>query len=128
MKSADNLFDKHRLCLVTDANRAMDCPPGEYRFGHHETGALVFSDGVKVTGEDGGLASSMCGMDHMVRTMAKGSRSTLNEVIAMASLTPAKLTGIAETHGSLAVGKTADINILNGDLRLQGTYFAGQKI
>ncbi|MDB5667031.1 amidohydrolase family protein [Cypionkella sp.] len=128
LEFAARMIGSDRLCLVTDANRAMDCPPGEYRFGHRETGALVFSDGVKVTGEDGGLASSMCGMDHMVRTMASGSKSTLNEVIAMASLTPAKLTGIDETHGSLAVGKTADINLLSGDLRLEGTYIAGQKI
>ena len=39
MKGAD------RLCLVTDANRAMGMPPGQYRFGPSGTGAKFESDG-----------------------------------------------------------------------------------
>ena len=87
----------------------------------------MFSDGTRVRGADGGLASSMCGMDHMVRTMANECHAPLHDVMKMASLTPATLTGIDDKHGSLAVGKAADVNLLSRDLRLEATYIAGQK-
>jgi N-acetylglucosamine-6-phosphate deacetylase len=124
---AAQMIGPDRLCLVTDANRALDCPPGQYRFGNQISGAVVTSDGTRVVGEDGGLASSMVGMDHMVRTMARGSRAPLHDVIRMASLTPARITKIDDRYGSLEVGKTADINLLDEDLVLQATYLAGQR-
>ena len=33
LRFAFEMIGQHRLCLVTDANRALDCAPGEYRFG-----------------------------------------------------------------------------------------------
>ena len=46
-----------RLCLVTDCNRAMDMPPGRYRFGHHQTGTWFESDGHVGWASPGSLAS-----------------------------------------------------------------------
>ena len=34
-----------RLCLVTDSSRALDMPPGQYRFGPKDTGTSFESDG-----------------------------------------------------------------------------------
>jgi N-acetylglucosamine-6-phosphate deacetylase len=116
-----------RLCLVTDSNRAMDMPPGSYRFGPEEDGPWIESDG-KVGFEPGhGLASSVVGMDVMVRTMASQSSASLAEVVRMASLTPAERTGIANETGSLETGKWADLVILGRDLHVQRAFVRGQE-
>jgi N-acetylglucosamine-6-phosphate deacetylase len=116
-----------RLCLVTDANRAVDLPPGRYRFGPQATGTFFESDGKVgfVPGE--GLASSVVGMDHMVRTMHAAGAASLVDVVRMASLTPAERVGIADATGSLEVGKRADIVVLTEALRVERVFLAGQE-
>src|SRR5579883_2006500 len=123
---AYRMIGPHRLCLVTDANRAMDAPPGEYRFGPKQGGTLVISDGRTVRGEDGSLASSMCGMDVMVRTIARATKAPLPDIIQMASSTPARLAGVSALCGSLEIGKSADIVILSPQLDVEGVYIAGE--
>jgi N-acetylglucosamine-6-phosphate deacetylase len=79
-----------RLCLVTDCNRALDMPIGEYRFGNSTDGTIFRSDGNVGWAPNGSLASSIVGMDHMVRHMKRSTSASLPEVIRMASLTPQK--------------------------------------
>lgn len=128
LRFAFRLIGPQRCCLVTDANRAMDMPPGQYRFGSLEDGSLVHSDGHSVRGEDGSLASSMHGMDRMVKTMARAVGDDLPAVIRMASLTPARLTGIAGDVGSLAPGKRADIVVLSPDLEVERVLIGGETV
>lgn len=114
-----------RLCLVTDCNRAMDLPPGEYRFGNQDDGTWFTSDGHVGWASGGSLASSIVGMDSMVRTMKKRTTASLPEVIRMASLTPAERTGIAQRTGSLERGKSADVLVLNRKLEVKRVFIAG---
>ena len=114
-----------RLCLVTDCNRALDMPPGEYNFGNSKDGTVFRSDGKVGWAPNGSLASSIVGMDHMVRHMKRSSSATLPDVIRMASLTPAQRVGIDKLTGSLDVGKRADILILDQDLAVQHVIAAG---
>ncbi|MBL9113434.1 MAG: amidohydrolase family protein [Verrucomicrobiaceae bacterium] len=116
-----------RLCLVTDSNRALDLPPGRYRFGPRENGSWFRSDGKVGWAPNGSLASSIMGMDHMVRQMKRDTSATLPEVIRMASLTPAELTGISKRTGSIAVGKLADLLLLSRDLKVKRVFVAGQE-
>lgn len=127
LQFAYQMIGIQRLCLVTDANRALDYPPGTYRFGHFETGSLVQSNGKTVRDPDGGLASSMHGMDHMVRTMYQQTSAPLHAVVRMASLTPAELTGISAHYGSLEENKVADILVLNSELEIENVFVAGEK-
>ena len=117
-----------RLCLVTDCNRAMDMPPGRYRFGSEDDGSFFESDGRVgfVPGE--GLASSVMGLDHMVRHMKKSTSATLPDAVRMASLTPAERTGMAKTCGSLEKGKRADVLVLNRRLEVQRTFIGGVEV
>jgi N-acetylglucosamine-6-phosphate deacetylase len=108
-----------RLCLVTDCNRALDMPPGEYIFGHSSEGTSFRSDGKVGWAPNGSLASSIMGMDHMVRHMKQSTSATLPEIIRMASLTPAERTGIAHKTGSLEAGKQADVLVLDGKLAVR---------
>ncbi len=115
-----------RLCLVTDANRAMDMPPGMYRFGSEEDGSWCESNGKVGLAEGGALASSVVGMDTMVRTMKRDTSATLPEVIRMASLTPAERAGIDQDVGSLEVGKWANIVVLSSELAPQRVFVRGE--
>jgi len=51
----------------------------------------------------------------------------LPEVIAMASLNPAREAGLAD-KGEIAVGKDADLVVLSPELEVLQTYVAGARI
>ena len=115
-----------RLCLVTDCNRALDMPAGKYRFGNIEDGSWLVSDGQVGYAPDGqSLASSIVGMDHMVRHMLRSTSASLPEVIRMASLTPAERCRISRTTGSIQVGKRADLLVADRDLKIEQVYIDG---
>jgi N-acetylglucosamine-6-phosphate deacetylase len=120
MKGAD------RLCLVTDSNRALDMPKGEYRIGPHD-GTMFYSDGdVGRMPGSGALCSSIVGMDQMVRVMAKATKAPLPDIIRMASLTPAERAGAARKVGSLEKGKLADVLVLDKKLSVKRVFIGGQ--
>jgi len=116
-----------RLCLVTDANRAVDMPPGQYVFGPASTGTSFQSDGKAGFVPGQGLASSVKGMDHMVRTMLAAGAARLSDAVRMASLTPAERVGIASSTGSLEPGKRADILVLSESLEVQRVFIGGEE-
>ena len=66
-------------------------------------------------------------MDHMVSHMKKSTSLPLWDVIRMASLTPAELTGIAHRTGSLQPGKQADIVLLNRQLKVKQVLTSGHR-
>ncbi len=107
-----------RLCLVTDCNRALDLPPGEYKFGHHELGTTFRSDGRTGWAAPDSLASSVQGMDFMVRHMRQVTTAPLHEVIRMATATPAERAGIQDQTGRVECGLQADLLILDDDLQV----------
>jgi N-acetylglucosamine-6-phosphate deacetylase len=115
-----------KLSLVTDANRAVDMPPGRYRFGNEHTGTWFESDGEVGFAPGAGLASSVIGLDAAVRIMHRDTGAPVHEVVRMASLTPAELCGIGGSCGSLEEGKRADILLLNKDLHVQRVFVCGK--
>lgn len=117
-----------RLCLVTDCNRALGMEPGRYRFGHHETGSWFESDGEVGFVPGQGLASSVRGMDYMVRVMRAGTGAPVHEVVRMASLTPAERAGVADEVGSIAVGKHADLVLLDEELHVGQVWIGGERL
>ena len=81
-----------RLALVTDCNRALDLPDGEYIFGPSDGGEpFLRRDGVGVMPDGNALASGVMGMDHAVRTFYQMTGVPLFEVVRMACLTPARI-------------------------------------
>ena len=115
-----------RLCLVTDSSRAVGMPPGEYRLGPADSGAVFASNG-RVGYQAGArcLASSVVGMDVMVRNMTSMSGATLCETVRMASLTPAERVGMDQEIGSLEPGKRADVIVLDRGLRPRRVFIDG---
>jgi N-acetylglucosamine-6-phosphate deacetylase len=115
-----------RLALVTDCNRALDMPDGEYLFGPRDGGELILRrDGVGVMPDGKALASGVVGMDHCVRTFHELTGVPLVDVIRMATLTPARIAGCENEIGSIAPGKRADLLVLNKALEVEQVFLAG---
>ncbi len=116
-----------RLCLVTDASRAVDMPPGEYRFGPAADGEWFTSNGRVGYQSGASLASSVVGLDTMVRTMVAKTSASEVDAVRMASLTPAERVGIAGDVGSLEVGKRADLLVLSRTLDVQRVFIGAEE-
>ena len=117
-----------RLCLVTDCNRALDMPPGRYRFGNQEDGSWFESNGEVGLASPDALASSIRGMDFMVQTMLQQTRVPLVDVIRMATLTPAERAKVDGQVGSLEVGKRADMLVLDEAFHIDTIYLGGEAV
>lgn len=128
LEFAFKLKGPERLLLVTDANRALGMPPGEYIFGPQRSGSKFQSNGKVGYVPNQGLASSIIPLAEAVRIMHRDTTATIPEAIRMASLTPAERTGLARTHGSLAEGKRADILVLSRKLEVRQVYLGGVKL
>ena len=72
-----------------------------------------------------GLASSVVGMDVMVRHMAEMTSAGVVEAVRMGSLTPAERAGIAHEAGSLEAGKRADVLVLDKNLKVERVFIGG---
>lgn len=115
-----------RVALVTDCSRALDCPPGDYLFGPRDGGEPFYSDGdVGLMPDRTGLASSIRGMDFMVRHMVKAVGVDLPVAVRCATLTPARILGIDAEVGSLEPGKRADVAVLDAELAVREVLVDG---
>jgi N-acetylglucosamine-6-phosphate deacetylase len=103
------------VLLVTDATAAAGMPDGIYRLGPLE---LEVRNGV-CRDRTGRLAGSSLSMDRAVRfALRLGLPPT--QVLAMATLNPARLLGISHHKGRLAPGADADLVFLDADWNVAG--------
>jgi N-acetylglucosamine-6-phosphate deacetylase len=118
-----------RTALVTDCSRALDQPPGMYTFGPLDGGEAFYSDGgVGLLPDSVNLASSVRGMDFMVRHMHQQVGLDLPTAVRMASLTPATIIGLQDEIGSLAAGKRADLLFLDAGLNVTKVFLDGEAV
>jgi N-acetylglucosamine-6-phosphate deacetylase len=118
-----------RTALVTDCNRALDQPPGLYAFGALDGGEQFYSDGtVGLLPHSDSLASSVRGMDFMVRHIHQQAGVDLPTAVRMGTLTPATIVGWDGEIGSLEAGKRADIVLLDADLAVQAVFIDGERV
>jgi N-acetylglucosamine-6-phosphate deacetylase len=129
LKLALKIKGPDRLALVTDTSRALDMPDGPYLIGPSVGGEpLIKRNDVGMIPDGSALASSVMGMDHMVRTFAALTGRPLWEVVRMASLTPARIAGQDRDLGSLEVGKRADLVVLDASLAVQRVFLDGVEL
>lgn len=111
-----------RVALITDAMSAAGVGDGLYPLG----GLTVrVKDGVaKLTDRDT-IAGSTLTMDAALRRAVREVGLPIHEASRAASLTPARTLGIDAEVGSIAVGKRADLVVLDDDLAVTAVYRRG---
>lgn len=109
-----------RAILISDAISATGMPDGKYKLGNFD----VDVKGLECR-SNGRLAGSVLTLDLAVRNIMHTSNWELRRCVRLASLNPARLLGIDENKGSLAVGKDADIVVLTAKGEVIKTFVGG---
>jgi len=109
------------ILLITDAIRACGMPDGPYSFMDQK---IVVKDR-RAFLEDGTLAGITLIMEQAVKNMVQMVDVPLTDAVRMASLNGAKVLGLEHQKGILAVGKDADLVVLDRNFEVQMTVYEG---
>ncbi|MGH2645009.1 MAG: amidohydrolase family protein, partial [Chitinophagaceae bacterium] len=112
-----------RIALITDAMRAAGTDATESILGSKSDGLkVIIEDGVAKLPDRTSFAGSVATTDRLVRTMVFNAGISLVEAIRMISLTPARIMGVDHKIGSIAVGKEADLVLLDDHLQVKSVF------
>lgn len=118
---------KHdRMILITDAIRAAGQPDGEFVFSGQKV--LMKGGRAYLAEHPDTLAGSTLTMDQALETMVNQSGANLEQCCQMASLNAARILEWKYRRGILAVGKDADLAILDGQLQVKMTIKSGKVV
>jgi N-acetylglucosamine-6-phosphate deacetylase len=112
-----------RAVLITDGISATGMPDGHYMLGNLDVEVI---DGKCMSG--GSIAGSTLTMDRAVSNFRTFTGAGLGEVVGLAGRNPARMLGLEDRFGSLAVGRRADFVILGDDGALRETVLGGQRL
>jgi N-acetylglucosamine-6-phosphate deacetylase len=107
--------EPEQLLLVTDAISAAGTGDGEFLLGGLQA---VARDGAARLATTGTLAGSTLTMDAAVRRAVVECGLPIEVASAAASANPARVLGIGDRCGAIAVGHDADLVVLDDELRL----------
>jgi N-acetylglucosamine-6-phosphate deacetylase len=113
------------IVLITDS-----ITPG----GMHEGEEFKFANqtvrikGGKAMLDDGTIAGSTLTLNRAVKNMVETAGARITEAMRMASLNGAKVIGMADRIGILAVGKDADMVVLGDDYEVEKTILQGSVV
>ena len=113
-----------KLVIISDSLRCAGMPDGEYELG----GQPIEMKGGKATlrGTDTLAGSSSNLLSELQNVVAFGL--PLEDAVTALTLAPARAVRLDHQIGSLAVGKQADLVLLNPDLTLDSVYVDGEKV
>src|SRR5690625_464889 len=116
-----NNMGSERLILITDAMRAKCPQAGDYELG----GQPVTVTEDRAVLENGTLAGSILKMHEGAQQMLRLEDVSLRNIIEMTSVNQAKQLGIFDEKASIAVGKDADVLLVDDELNLKYTICRG---
>lgn len=123
IKGSDN------ICLITDGTRGSGCANGTTFMLGRKIGGVksIIEDDVAKLPDRTAFAGSVATMDRVYRTMGEAIGNNLIELSKMASTTPAKVMGLKD-RGEIAVGKRADLIVLDKNLNIEKVMLKGETI
>lgn len=112
-----------RIVMISDTGRMAGLGDGEYVI----EGRKRIVKGKLCKTEEGVIAGSVCSLfDGFRNLLLRGY--PLADVSRMASLNPARMIGVDRQTGSIAVGKAADLLLLDSTFSLQQTWIDGVRV
>jgi len=117
-----NAVHKDRMVLITDSMRAGCIKSGVSELGGQKV--IVKNGAARL--EDGTLAGSVLTLNKAILNMLQSSDLEIYDVVAMATVNPAKVINLDNKKGSLEPGYDADIVIFNDDIDVSFTIIEGK--
>jgi N-acetylglucosamine-6-phosphate deacetylase len=115
-----------RTALITDAMRAAGTDVKESILGNKNNGLkVIVEDGVAKLPDRTSFAGSVATADRLVRTMISMGGVSLADTIKMITATPARILGLSDKKGELAIGKDADIVLFDSEINIAMTMIKG---
>ena len=112
-----------KIVMISDTGRMSGLGDGEYIIEGHKR---IVKDHLCMTPE-GVIAGSVCNLFYDFKNLLNHGYS-LSEVSRMASLNPARVIGVDHLTGSIAVGKAADLILLDENYDLKGVFVDGKRV
>ena len=122
VKVTYDAFGPKRMTLITDAMLGKDMPDGPYTFS--SLNCIKKGKTVQVK-ETGRISGSCIGMIDALKNVIKFTGCSMNDVVQMACVNPSVLAQVANSKGTLEVGKDADVVMLSKDLDVVMTIVNG---
>ncbi len=128
-----------KVSVITDATSAAGSGPGKYSVGGLDVIVEAnVAEEFEIPEEEGNnvakllardsFAGSVATMDRCVRNMVKLVGLSIQDAVKLATINPAKVTGIDERKGILAKGKDADILVIDEDVNIIMIMVGGRVI
>ena len=121
VRAVFKLFGADRVVLISDTMRAAGMPDGDYTLG----GQAVKVTGKLATLENGTIAGSVTDLMSCMKT-AVSFGIPLHDAVRAAAVNPARVLGIDAQVGTLDVGKSANVVLLDEKLDVRTVIFHGQ--
>ena len=110
------------IILISDAISATGTESNVFEMAGKK---VMIQDGIALL-DDNTLAGSTITLEKAIKVMVKKVGIPITEAVRMASLNPARVLGLDHKKGILAVGKDADLVVMNKDFDVQMTIVNGQ--
>lgn len=118
-----------KIALITDSMRAAGMPPGESVLGSLRNGLkVIVEDGVAKLPDRSAFAGSVATTDRLVRNMVYQAGVPITDAVKMMSTSPARIMGVADRKGTLAIGKDADLVVFDEQIAIQRTIINGKEV
>jgi N-acetylglucosamine-6-phosphate deacetylase len=116
------------ICLVTDSMRGVGLKEGDRLLvGSIENGReVVIKDGVAMMPDFKAFSGSICTTERCIRTMVKDAGVSVIDAVRMMSTNPARIMGLGDKKGKIAVGMDADICIFDDDINIYAVFVGGK--
>lgn len=122
VRATFRLFGDDKVILISDSMMATGLDDGEYALG----GQAVTVRGNRATLHDGTIAGSATNLMDCVRVAVRDMQIPLTTAIKCAAVNSAKSIGIDDRYGSLSVGKTANLVLLDANLKIHTVFLNGK--
>jgi len=122
LKFAFEILGPSRIVLITDGMQAMGLADGKYVYNGIEyeskNGAARYKDGT--------LIGTALGLSELLKRLIGFTNCGLNVAVKTVTENPARVLGIEDKKGSIAVGKDADLVLLDEEFSVQVTIVGGK--